>query len=37
LFIKFFPSVAITEIKEIIPPPMRRGGHGHGAAAGHNH
>lgn len=37
LFIKFFPSVAITEIKEIIPPPMRRGGHGHGAVAGHNH
>jgi Ni/Fe-hydrogenase subunit HybB-like protein len=23
LFIKFFPSVAITEIKEILPPPMR--------------
>jgi Ni/Fe-hydrogenase subunit HybB-like protein len=39
LFIKFFPSVAITEIKEILPPPMRRGDHGHGhhlaAGAGH--
>lgn len=23
LFIKFFPAVAITEIKEILPPPMR--------------
>jgi Ni/Fe-hydrogenase subunit HybB-like protein len=23
LFVKFFPSVAITEIKEIIPPPVR--------------
>ncbi|MCX7953331.1 MAG: polysulfide reductase NrfD [Deltaproteobacteria bacterium] len=23
LFIKFFPSVAITEIKEILPPPVR--------------
>lgn len=25
LFIKFFPSVAITEIKEILPAPMRGG------------
>lgn len=25
LFIKFFPAVAITEIKEILPPPMRHG------------
>ena len=25
LFIKFFPSVAITEIKEILPPPTRSG------------
>ena len=24
LFIKFFPSVAITEIKMIMPPPMRK-------------
>lgn len=23
LFVKFFPSVAITEIKEILPPPVR--------------
>ena len=30
LFIKFLPSVAIAEVKEIIPPPMRRGGeHSH--------
>lgn len=30
LFIKFFPSVAITEIKEILPHPVRnpeRAGH----------
>jgi molybdopterin-containing oxidoreductase family membrane subunit len=26
LFIKFFPSVAITEIKEILPAPKRHGG-----------
>lgn len=25
LFIKFFPAVAITEIKMIMPPPMRKG------------
>jgi molybdopterin-containing oxidoreductase family membrane subunit len=31
LFIKYFPSVAITEIKEVIPPPMRRASsHGSG-------
>jgi molybdopterin-containing oxidoreductase family membrane subunit len=24
LFIKYFPSVAITEIKEVLPPPMRK-------------
>ena len=41
LFIKFFPSVAIVEIKEILPPPMRNAddGHSHGMAthanAGH--
>lgn len=31
LFIKFFPAVAITEIKEILPPPMRdpHAAHGH--------
>jgi molybdopterin-containing oxidoreductase family membrane subunit len=23
VFIKFFPAVAITEIKEILPPPVR--------------
>jgi Ni/Fe-hydrogenase subunit HybB-like protein len=30
LFIKFFPSIAIMEVKEIIPPPRRHGG-------GHHH
>jgi molybdopterin-containing oxidoreductase family membrane subunit len=30
LFIKYFPSVAIAEIKEVIPPPMRNPQHGHG-------
>lgn len=30
LFIKFYPSMAITEIKEILPPPRRhQGGHHH--------
>lgn len=29
LFIKFFPSVAITEIKEILPAPKRHGGDDH--------
>ena len=29
LFIKFFPSVAITEIKEILPLPVRHKGAGH--------
>ncbi|MBX7144485.1 MAG: polysulfide reductase NrfD [Oligoflexia bacterium] len=28
LFIKFFPAVAITEIKEILPVPARQAGHG---------
>jgi molybdopterin-containing oxidoreductase family membrane subunit len=33
LFIKFFPAVAIMEIKEILPPPMRNHGSvDHGAA-----
>ena len=27
LFIKFFPSVAIAEVKESLPPPGRQGGH----------
>ena len=30
LFVKFFPAVSITEIKEILPHPMRHGG-------GHSH
>lgn len=29
LFIKFFPSVAITEIKEILPPPRRQAHEAH--------
>lgn len=29
LFIKFFPSVAITEIKEILPPPRRHAASSH--------
>lgn len=30
LFIKFFPSVSLTEVKEIAEPPLRHGGaHGH--------
>lgn len=31
VFVKFFPAVSITEIKEILPPPMReaKSGHGH--------
>jgi hypothetical protein len=40
LFIKFFPSVAIVEIKEILPPPVRKESHGHGhdhAVAGGSH
>jgi Ni/Fe-hydrogenase subunit HybB-like protein len=27
LFIKFFPSVAISEVKEALPPALRAGGH----------
>ncbi len=29
VFIKFFPAMAIMEIKEILPPPRREGGEGH--------
>ena len=29
LFVKFFPAVAITEIKEILPAPVRHAGAGH--------
>jgi len=29
LFIKFFPAVAMMEIKEIMPPPVRNAGHAH--------
>jgi Ni/Fe-hydrogenase subunit HybB-like protein len=32
LFIKFFPSIAITEIKEIMEPPVRHPGSTHAAA-----
>lgn len=35
LFCKFFPAVAITEIKEILPPPRREAGGSHHAAANH--
>jgi hypothetical protein len=30
LFIKFFPSVAISEVKEALPPPLRAAGAGEG-------
>ncbi|MCB0335080.1 MAG: hypothetical protein KDD62_02205, partial [Bdellovibrionales bacterium] len=30
LFVKFFPAVAIMEVKEVLPPPRR-----HAAATGH--
>ena len=29
VFIKFFPSVALTEVKELLPPPSRDGSGGH--------
>lgn len=35
LFCKFFPAVAITEIKEILPPPRREAGGSHHAAVNH--
>jgi hypothetical protein len=37
LFIKFFPSVAIVEIKEILPPPVRKETDHHHAAVGAGH
>ena len=37
VFVKFFPSMALTEIKELLEPPLREGGHHHGAHASKAH
>ncbi|MBI2956981.1 MAG: hydrogenase, partial [Acidobacteria bacterium] len=28
IFAKIFPTVSLCEVKEALPPPVRRGGHG---------